>query len=194
MRFDGIETSTPPTLGSRAFDAPRVLPHPPGHAGEQAAQKLRARGFSYRRIAEELRVRYDMVSQWLSGLPPTSRLPAVSAPAAARSVPAEPYRDQGLAQASADAARIAVLEERLSEAFVALQRLSDEARQREARLHAALAEERRVATLQIERLNTDVVGLRTALAVLSLGPPGAPPVANAAQPASRLGFWQRREH
>lgn len=194
MRFDGIETSSPPTLGSRAFDAPRVAPHPSGQGSEQAAQKLRARGFSYRRIAEELRVRYDMVSQWLSGLPPTSRAPTGPAPVAASMAPAEPRRHQELGQASADGARIAVLEQRLSEAFAALQRLSDEARQREARLQAALAEERRVATLQIERLNTDVAGLRTALAVLSLRPPGAPPAAEGARPASGLGFWQRREH
>lgn len=201
MRFDGIETSTPPKLGSRSVDAPRALPHLPGQGGEQAAQKLRARGFSYRRIAEELRVRYDMVSQWLSGLPPTARTAATAAPLPPRAVPAEPQHEAARTQAaaSADAARIAVLEQRLSEVFVALQRLSEEARQREGRLLAALAEERRVAAAQIERLNADITGLRTAVAVLSLRPPGTtsaatPRAADVARPPSTQGFWQRREH
>lgn len=206
MRFDGIETSKPPTFGSRPLDPSRALPHPSGQGGEQAAHKLRARGFSYRRIAEELRVRYDMVSQWLSGLPPTSRGPTPPAPVPARVVPAEARQGQGREQAaaSADAARIAVLEQRLSEAFVALQRLADEARQRETRLQAALAEERRVAAAQVERLNADITGLRTAVAVLSLRPPGpttaaaqrgdAPIAADGTRPPSGLGFWQRREH
>jgi predicted transcriptional regulator len=196
MRFDGIETSKPPSLGARPLDSSRALSHPSGQGGEQAAHKLRARGFSYRRIAEELRVRYDMVSQWLSGLPPTSRGPTPPAYAPARVMPAEARQEDAREQAaaSADAARIAVLEQRLSEAFAALQRLSDEARQREARLQTALAEERRVATLQIERLNADVAGLRTALAALALRPPGAPLGAEAARPGSGQGFWQRREH
>ncbi|MFM2148634.1 MAG: hypothetical protein RLZZ187_940 [Pseudomonadota bacterium] len=196
MRFDGIETSKPPSLGARPLDSSRALSHPSGQGGEQAAHKLRARGFSYRRIAEELRVRYDMVSQWLSGLPPTSRGPTPPAYAPARVMPAEARQEEAREQAaaSADAARIAVLEQRLSEAFAALQRLSDEARQREARLQTALAEERRVATLQIERLNADVAGLRTALAALALRPPGAPLGAEAARTGSGQGFWQRREH
>lgn len=196
MRFDGIETSKPPTPGARPIDAPRALPHPAGQAGEQAAHKLRARGFSYRRIAEELRVRYDMVSQWLSGLPPTPRSPAPPPPAPAHGVPDAARQDQArdLAATSADAARIARLEQRLTEVFAALQRLSDEARQREARLQTALAEERRLATLQIERLNADITGLRTALAVLALHPPGAAPGAEVARPGSGQGFWQKREH
>lgn len=137
-----------------------------------------------------------MVSQWLSGLPSTPRAPTNPAPVPSRIVPAEPRHDQGMAQApaSVDGARIAVLEQRLAEAFAALQRLSDEARQREARLQSALAEERRVAALQIERLNSDVAGLRTAVAALSLRPLGAPAAAEGARPAAGLGFWQRREH
>lgn len=192
MRFDGIETSKPPTHGARPLGSSRALSRPPGEGGEEAAQKLRARGFSYRRIAEELRVRYDIVSQWLSGLPPTSRGPTPQAPVPARAVPAAARREQ--AAASADGVRIAMLEQRLSEAFAALQRLSDEARQREARLQTALAEERRVATLQIERLNADVAGLRTALAALALRPPGAALGADGARSGSGRGFWQRREH
>jgi len=206
MRFDGIEASRPPTPGARPLASSRPLSHPFGQGSEQAAHKLRARGFSYRRIAEELRVRYDMVSQWLSGLPPLSRGATPAPPVAAPPVPAPPIpapampteawqeEAQGQSAASADAARIAMLEQRLSEAFAALQRLSDEARQREARLQAALAEERRVATLQIERLNADVAGLRTALAALALRPPGATLGAEAARPGSGQGFWQRQEH
>lgn len=196
MRFDGIETSKPPTLGSRPIDSSRALSHPSGQGGEQAAHKLRARGFSYRRIAEELRVRYDMVSQWLSGLPPTARGSTPPAPVPTPAVPAEARQEESREQAapSADGARITLLEQRLSEAFATLQRLSDEARQREARLQAALAEERRVATLQIERLNADVAGLRTALAALALRSPGSALSAEAARPGSGQGFWQRREH
>ena len=196
MRFDGIETSKPPTLGSRPLDSSRALSHPSGQGGEQAAHKLRARGFSYRRIAEELRVRYDMVSQWLSGLPPTARGSTPPAPVPTRAVPAEARQEEAREQAapSADGTRITLLEQRLAETFAALQRLSDEARQREARLQAALAEERRVATLQIERLNADVAGLRAALAALALRPPGATLGAEAAHPGSGQGFWQRREH
>jgi predicted transcriptional regulator len=196
MRFDGIETSRPPNPGARPLASSRPLSHPFGQGSEQAAHKLRARGFSYRRIAEELRVRYDMVSQWLSGLPPISRGSQPAPPIPAPAMPTEARQEEAREQAapSADAARIAILEQRLSNAFAALQRLSDEARQREARLQAALAEERRVATLQIERLNADVAGLRTALAALALRPPGATLGAEAARPGSGQGFWQRREH
>ena len=195
MRFDGIETSKPSTLGSRNLDPSRALSRPSGQGGEQAAHRLRARGFSYRRIAEELRVRYDMVSQWLSGLPPTTRSSAPPAPVPTRAVPTEARQEERCEQAapSADGARITLLEQRLSEAFAALQRLSDEARQREARLQAALAEERRAATLQIERLNADVAGLRTALAALALRPPGVTLGAEAAHPGPGQRFWQRRE-
>jgi transcriptional regulator with XRE-family HTH domain len=196
MRFDGIETSKPPTLGTRPLDPLRARSCPPGQGGEQAAHKLRARGFSYRRIAEELRVRYDMVSQWLSGMPPSSRGSTPPAPVPTPAVQAEARQEESREQAapSADGVRIAFLERRLSEVFAGLQRLSDEARQREARLQTALVEERRVATLQIERLNTDVAGLRAALAALALRPPGATLGAEAARPGAGRGFWQRREH
>jgi hypothetical protein len=111
-------------------------------------------------------------------------------------VQAEARQEESREQAapSADGVRIAFLERRLSEVFAGLQRLSDEARQREARLQTALVEERRVATLQIERLNADVAGLRAALAALALRPPGATLGAEAARPGAGRGFWQRREH
>jgi hypothetical protein len=193
MMLDSIENSAPQTLSSRPLDAPRVLAQPPVQGGEQAAHKLRARGFSYRRIAEELRVRYDMVSQWLSGLPPASRAPAPSPSSVPRS---EPQREERREQAAAsgDNSRIAVLEQRLAEAFAALQLLAHEARAREVRLQAALAEERRVTAFQVERLSSDIAGLRAALAAPARPPSGAPAAAEAARAASSQGFWQRREH
>jgi hypothetical protein len=192
MMLDSIETSAPQTL-TRPLDAPRPLAQPPTQGGEQAAHKLRARGFSYRRIAEELRVRYDMVSQWLSGLPPASRAPAPLPSSVPR---IEPQREGRREQAAApgDDPRIAVLEQRLAEAFAALQLLAHEARARELRLQAALAEERRVTALQVERLSSDIAGLRAALVAPVRPPSGVPAAAEAARAASPQGFWQRRQH
>ena len=192
MMFDSIETSAQQTL-TRPLDAPRPLAQPPTQGGEQAAHKLRARGFSYRRIAEELRVRYDMVSQWLSGLPPASRAPAPLPSSVPRT---EPQREGRHEQAAApgDDSRIAVLEQRLAEAFAALQLLAHEARARELRLQAALAEERRVTALQVERLSSDIARLRAALVAPVRPPSGVQPTAGTGRAASPQGFWQRRDH
>ncbi|TDG19602.1 hypothetical protein E2C05_27480, partial [Paracraurococcus ruber] len=59
------------------------------HADQRAAaQRLRERGFSYRRIAEVLRIRYDTVSRWLYGDAPAAAPPvAAPLPPVARSAP-----------------------------------------------------------------------------------------------------------
>lgn len=102
----------------------------PGTDKEAAAHRLRARGFSYRRIAETLRIRYDTVSRWLCGDPPTAAvavsLPQPSTmPPAVRAAPANPG-----------------LERRLAALETAMARYEAEAARREERLLAALAEVR----------------------------------------------------
>jgi len=102
----------------------------PGADKEAAAHRLRARGFSYRRIAETLRIRYDTVSRWLCGDPPTATpiapppLQAAVSPAT-RAMPAS-----------------GGLERRLAALEVTMARYEAEAARREERLLAALAEVR----------------------------------------------------
>lgn len=103
---------------------------------EVAAHRLRARGFSYRRIAETLRIRYDVVSRWLYGEPPAP--PAT--PLAPASQPAAPVpRPSPAVAPAAVPAQAASLEARIAWLESALVRFQDEALRREERLLAELA-------------------------------------------------------
>lgn len=53
------------TPGLHGQEAPARLPR--GQDKETLANKLRGKGWSYRRIAEALEVQYGIVSRWLSG-------------------------------------------------------------------------------------------------------------------------------
>jgi len=102
----------------------------PGADKEAAAHRLRARGFSYRRIAETLRIRYDTVSRWLCGDLPTA-MPIVPQATRAATLPAAPAVPTNPG-----------LERRLAALETAMIRYEAEAARREERLLAALAEVR----------------------------------------------------
>jgi hypothetical protein len=91
---------------------------------QAAAHRLRARGFSYRRIAETLRIRYDIVSRWMYGDPP----PPVAPP---------PLPVPAVARPAAAPAAVG-LEQRLAALEAALARFQLETAQREDRLLAEL--------------------------------------------------------
>jgi hypothetical protein len=94
---------------------------------QAAAHRLRALGFSYRRIAETLRIRYDIVSRWMYGEPPPSAVAApIPTPAPVAALPETAPVTPGLEQ------RLAALE-------AALSRFQAEAAQREERLLAELS-------------------------------------------------------
>jgi predicted transcriptional regulator len=188
MRLSGFDTSVSRDSGSQS-QVNHLVKHQHGlEASERTAQKLRAQGLSYRRIAELLSVRYDMVAQWLAGLPGTYERSMEPSPAVHTAI--APQAESQPAAFTSAATRISALEHRLSEAFTLLQRLSDAGRRREERLLTTLTEERQSARLQIERLDAEVAALRATLEALSSTDNGAPLNAeSAASPPSR-GFWR----
>ena len=188
MRLNGFDTSVLRDSGNQSQVNHLVKLQHGLEASERTAQKLRARGLSYRRIAELLSVRYDMVAQWLAGLPGTHERPLEPSPAVHPAI-ASQVENKPTAFPS-DASRISTLEHRLSEAFTSLQHLSDEGRRREARLLTTLTEERQSARLQIERLDAEVAALRAALVALSRTENGAPLSAESAASLPSRGFWR----
>lgn len=206
MGFDRIEQTVvadvPPGSSPAPVAAPRLLP---ADRKEQAAHRLRARGFSYRRIAEELQVRYDVISRWLSGVgeigrrtadPPRPWTPPRFDASAAPEDPGAPVREL--------LARCDGLERRASDLLATIRQVSAENREREDRLHRALEDERRAAAEREARLRAEleeVRGLVEALLarIAEAAPPGAlAPLAGAegAEPVARslwgrLGLWKR---
>jgi hypothetical protein len=188
MRLSGFDTSVLRDSGSQSQVNHLVKRQHGLEASERTAHKLRAQGLSYRRIAELLSVRYDMVAQWLAGLPGTYERSLEPSPAVHTAI--APQAESQPAAFTSDATRMSALEHRLSKAFTLLQRLSDEGRRREERLLTTLTEERQSARLQIERLDAEVAALRATLEALSSTDNGAPLNAEStAFPPSR-GFWR----
>lgn len=112
----------------------------------ELVQALRERGWSYRRIAETLRVPYNIVSRWLSG----PEAPFEFAPAASR--PAHPAGGADAAAIQALIARAGELERRLAE------------------LDRRLTEERQAAKGREERLLTTIDELKAEIAAAKQGP------------------------
>lgn len=176
MSLDRIDT-VPPVADVGGPEARRPSPGPAGPppgARETAAHKLRARGFSYRRIAEVLRERYDVVSRWLGGAPatpvphdpghaprmdrpppaPSPQRTAVAPVAAPPAQPVPPPVDE------AAEARARALEQRVADLMATLRQMAAENREREARLHKTLEDERRAATEREMRFRDEVDGIR----------------------------------
>lgn len=112
----------------------------------ELVQALRERGWSYRRIADTLRVPYNIVSRWLSG-PDT---PFEFTPAASR--PAHTTGGADAAAIQALIARAGELERRLAE------------------LDRRLTEERQAAKGREERLLTTIDELKAEIAAAKRGP------------------------
>jgi hypothetical protein len=183
MSFDRIDT-VPPVADVGTADGRRPPAGPltgpagaPAGARETAAHKLRARGFSYRRIAEILRERYDVVSRWLGGAPPAApifhdpghapRIARAAAPVPAPTpgaVPGPAPAPAGAVLAAvADAAaeaRARALEQRVADLMATLRQMAAENREREARLHKILEDERRAAAERETRFKEEVEGMR----------------------------------
>ena len=124
-----------------------------GVTAEKNAHKLRAEGLSYRRIAVELRVRYDQVSRWLSG----SALPAD----AARPRPTSPEPPVAATAQTADrTAAEAASTGRINDLMATLRQVSRESREREERLHRVIEVERAAAREQMARRDAELDALR----------------------------------
>ena len=119
---------------------------------EAAAHRLRARGFSYRRIAETLRIRYDTVSRWLYGAhtaapPPRHQAQTPAATPAAANAPGRPAALRAAPAAAASdghgagalSLRTAALEARIVGLEASLSRFQADAAAREERLLAELS-------------------------------------------------------
>jgi predicted transcriptional regulator len=111
----------------------------------ELVQALRERGWSYRRIAETLRVPYNIVSRWLSQPETTFEL----RPALPRAAPVTGTADAAAIQALV--ARAGDLERRLAE------------------LDRRLTEERRAAKGREERLLTTIDELKAEIAAAKRG-------------------------
>jgi predicted transcriptional regulator len=111
----------------------------------ELVQALRERGWSYRRIAETLRVPYNIVSRWLSTPEPAFEFRS----AVPRPTPAASVMDAAAIQALV--ARAGELERRLTD------------------LDRRLAEERRAAKGREERLLTTIDELKAEIAAAKRG-------------------------
>ncbi|MBC4016339.1 hypothetical protein [Siccirubricoccus deserti] len=118
------EVNTPPLMDTLS-EAQQAGVGRRGTDKQAAAHRLRARGFSYRRIAETLRIRYDIVSRWMYGDPPRppAETPPISAPLVTQPVPLPGPPG---------------LEQRLTALEATLSRFEAEAARREERLLAEL--------------------------------------------------------
>jgi hypothetical protein len=134
---------------------------------EAEAHKLRARGFSYRRIAETLQVRYDQISGWLSGISESARAELRSEPrlslrlvGRAPAVSDSPGMAAGAAASPDFLARYQALEQRTADLLATLKQVAAENREREARLYKMLEDERRAASERETRIKTELAELR----------------------------------
>ena len=135
---------------------------------EAEAHKLRARGFSYRRIAETLQVRYDQISRWLSGISESARAELRSEPrlslrlvggtAASASQPA--VAPAGAPVSPDFLARYEAMEQRAADLLATLKQVAGENREREGRLYKMLEDERRAASEREARIKAELAELR----------------------------------
>jgi uncharacterized protein YjcR len=133
---------------------------------EAEAHKLRARGFSYRRISEILQVRYDHISRWLSGTGDSARSELRSEPRLSLRLvtgSVAPGGDLMAGSAGVPAEflqRYKSLEQRTADLLATLKQVAGENREREARLYKMLEDERRAAAEREARIKSDMMELR----------------------------------
>jgi hypothetical protein len=207
MGLDEIETTEMPSRSQTAGIPSRPV-QGYGSRVEHAAHRLRARGYSYRRISRELSVRYDLVTLWLSGesevtpsvyldgrIEPSFAAPRPALPVAAT---ARPQPDAAAWPSAVPAADVsewrrvaAALEQRVKDLLASLVQLSQESREREARLSQAAEDDRAAARAREERYFDEMQSLRGAVSDLEqrLGQAPSALVADA-RPVRRF-FWQR---
>jgi hypothetical protein len=206
MGLDEIETTQMPSRSQAAGVAARPV-QGYGSRVEHAAHRLRARGYSYRRISRELSVRYDLVTLWLSGdvadtpsvypdgrIEPSFAAPRPASPVTARALPDVAVR----APAAVPAADVsewrrvaAALEQRVKDLLASLVQLSQESREREARLSQIAEDDRMAARAREERYFEEMRQLRGTISDLEqrLGQTPSASVADT-RPLRRF-FWQR---
>lgn len=171
---------------------------------EEAAHKLRARGLSYRRIAEELQVRYDVISRWLSGVgePAGRRTADPPRPWSPPRFDAVPVREDQRDAVRELLARCDALETRASDLLATIRQVSAENREREDRLRRTLEDERRAAAEREERLRGELDQVRGLVEdllarIAAAAPDGAAgDGGDAVEPVARslwgrLGLWRR---
>jgi predicted transcriptional regulator len=128
---------------------------------EAEAHKLRARGFSYRRIAETLQVRYDQISRWLSGISESAREPRSEPRLSLRLVTSAGSSIPAGTPPSPDyVKRYQALEQRAADLLATLKQVAAENREREARLYKMLEDERRAASEREARIKGELGELR----------------------------------
>jgi hypothetical protein len=201
MGLDEIETTQMSTRGQVPGAASRPV-QGYGSRVEHAAHRLRARGYSYRRISRELHVRYDLVTLWLSGegaaspaVYPDGRIePSFVAARPAPPVAVSPARilpePVPVAEMSDWRRRAAALEQRVKDLLASLVQLSQESREREARLSQAAEDERIAAKAREERYFDEMRQLRGMIGDLEQRLGQAPGAAAEMRPQRRF-FWQR---
>lgn len=173
MSFEGIDQTVVSHDAGSAAAKPSELPRPSrtrwlGPAEKEAeAHKLRARGHSYRRIAEVLQVQYNLVSRWLSGLGESA--------IADRAEPRRFSRTTVLVRSSPDIeappveipadflARYQSMEQRVGDLLATLKQVAQENRERENRLYKALEDERRAAEARETVLRSEIAEVRELL-------------------------------
>jgi len=208
MAFDRIEQTVVAELPGRPAGA-RAVP-----AGtwvkpdrkEEAAHKLRARGFSYRRIAEVLQVRYDVISRWLSGVgePAGRRTADPTRPWTPPRFDPVPAREDQRDAVREVLARCDALETRASDLMATVRQISAENREREERLRRTLEDERRASAEREERLRGELDQVRGLVEdllarIAAAAPDGLPEAGadpDAVEPVARslwgrLGLWRR---
>ncbi|MFD2264243.1 hypothetical protein ACFSM5_15175 [Lacibacterium aquatile] len=213
MSFERIDQTVVAHDAASATPRPADLPRPArsrwlGAAEKEAeAHKLRARGHSYRRIAEVLQVQYGLVSRWLSGL----------GESLADSAPAEPRRftrTSVLVRATPDVdappveiptdflTRYQAMEQRVGDLLATLKQVASENRERENRLYKALEDERKAAEGREAALRAEITEIRELLeqaASVELAPDfgdsregdGRPSTLPSNSLLGRLSLWRR---
>ena len=159
-----ISYSQAPASSGAAKDVPRER-WLKADEKEAEAHKLRARGFSYRRIAETLQVRYDQISRWLSGISESARgegrsEPRLSLRLVPRPAASAEAASVGTAPAADFLARYQAMEQRTADLLATLKQVAAENREREARLYKMLEDERRAASEREARIKGELAELR----------------------------------
>jgi hypothetical protein len=178
MAFERIDQTVISHEGGEAQTPAGVAPRPArsrwlAAADKEAeAHKLRAKGHSYRRIAEVLQVQYGLVSRWLSGL--GERTYSAEEPVrrpvarAAVLVQATPDPEAPPVPVPADfLTRYQAMEQRVGDLLATLSKVALENRERENRLYKALEDERRAASDRESLLKTEIAEVRAMVELLA---------------------------
>lgn len=207
MAFERIEQTVVSHEGTTTPTVPGTGPRPPRSRwlgpGEKEAEahKLRAKGHSYRRIAEVLQVQYGLVSRWLSGLGEATSASDSAEPRSYRRgsvfVRATPEPDAPPVEVPADfLTRYQAMEQRVADLLATLSQVARENRERETRLYKALEDERKAATEREAVLKAEIAEVRSLVEDL-VAPDAAPSADGTAAPLApagllgRLNLWRR---